>query len=128
LIVPPSLIKMTSDNSDTNRSIVFAHPPNQKKTYVEAQLPVSELNGNAMDVAFVKAVGCTQYPGGCDGLRKDHRFANPVPLGANWRHKYLIDIDGMGYSARLFSLLMSESAVLKTTVYREFFSDWIQPW
>jgi hypothetical protein len=119
---------MTSDNSDTNRSIVFAHPPNQKKTYVEAQLPMSELNGNAMDVAFVKAVGCTQYPGGCDGMRKDHRFANPVPLGENWKHKYLIDIDGMGYSARLFSLLMSESAVLKTTVYREFFSDWIQPW
>jgi hypothetical protein len=58
-----------------------------------------------MDVAFTKAVGCTQYPGGCDGMRRNHRFADTVPLGENWRHKYLIDVDGMGYSARLFSLV-----------------------
>jgi hypothetical protein len=58
-----------------------------------------------MDVAFTKAVGCTQYPGGCDGMRREHRFADAVPLGENWRHKYLIDVDGMGYSARLFALV-----------------------
>jgi hypothetical protein len=61
-------------------------------------------------------------------MRKDHRFADAVPLGENWKHKYLIDIDGMGYSARLFALLKSESAVLKSTVYTEFMSEWIQPW
>lgn len=117
---------MTSDQSNNNRSVVF-RPPGSR-AYVEADLPMHSLNDDMMDIAFVKAVGCTQYPGGCDGMRKDHRFDDPVPLGENWRHKYLIDIDGMGYSARFFSLLMSESAVLKTTVYREFFSDWIQPW
>lgn len=118
---------MTSDLSDVNKTVVFADPPTSTN-YVEAPMTMKHLNDKMMDVAFVKAVGCTQYPGGCDGMRKDHRFADPVPLGENWRHKYLIDIDGMGYSARLFALLMSESAVLKTTVYREFFSDWIQPW
>jgi len=61
-------------------------------------------------------------------MERDHRFADPVPLGEHWRHKYLIDFDGMGYSARLFALLASDSAVVKSTVYREFFSDWIQPW
>lgn len=118
---------MTSDTTANNRSVVFADPPNSDK-YVEGSVAMSDLNSAMMDIAFVKAVGCTQYPGGCDGMRKDHRFADAVPLGENWRHKYLIDIDGMGYSARLFALLMSESAVMKTTVYREFFSDWIQPW
>ncbi|KAG8991784.1 capsule-associated protein CAP1 [Tulasnella sp. 427] len=61
-------------------------------------------------------------------MRKDHRFADAVPLGEHWKYKYLIDFDGMGYSARLFAFLMSESAVIKSTVYKEFFSDWIQPW
>lgn len=118
---------MASDSSDNNRTVVFADPPASDK-YVEGTLPVKHLNERMMDVAFVKAVGCTQYPGGCDGLHRDHRFADQVLLGENWRHKYLIDIDGMGYSARFFALLMSESAVMKATVYREFFSDWIQPW
>ena len=85
-------------------------------------MPIGQLNADIVDAAFTKAVGCTQYPGGCDGMRKDHRFADAVPLGENWRHKYLIDLDGMGYSARYFSLLASESAVMKTSVYTEFFS------
>jgi len=98
------LIKMTSDQSETTRTVVFADPPGTNN-FVSADVPISDLNENMMDVAFTKAVGCTQYPGGCDGMRKDHRFADAVPLGENWRHKYLIDIDGMGYSARLFSLV-----------------------
>jgi len=121
-----SLVRMASDRSAGNRSVVF-QPPGAK-AYVEKPLPLRSLNDEMLDIAFTKAVGCAQYPGGCDGLRKDLRFAEPVPLGENWRHKYQIDIDGMGYFARFLSLLMSQSAVLKTTVYRESFSDWIQPW
>lgn len=95
---------MTSDHSDANKTIVFADPPGTNN-FISASVPVGELNEDIMDVAFTKAVGCTQYPGGCDGMRREHRFADAVPLGENWRHKYLIDIDGMGYSARLFALV-----------------------
>jgi hypothetical protein len=99
-------IKMTSDQSDVEKTVVFADPPGTNN-FVSADVPISQLNEDMMDVAFTKAVGCTQYPGGCDGMRKDHRFADAVPLGENWRHKYLIDVDGMGYSARLFALVRS---------------------
>lgn len=98
------LIKMTSDSSNVNKTVVFADPPGTDH-FISAQVPIGQLNKDMMDVAFTNAVGCTQYPGGCDGMRKDHRFADAVPLGENWRHKYLIDIDGMGYSARLFALV-----------------------
>lgn len=118
---------MTSDSSDANRTVVFPYPPGTPD-YAFTKVPVAKLNEEIMDTAFTKAVGCTQYPGGCDGMRKDHRFADAVPLGEHWKYKYLIDFDGMGYSARLFAFLMSESAVIKSTVYKEFFSDWIQPW
>lgn len=97
-------IKMTSDQSDAEKTVVFADPPGTNN-FVSADVPIAQLNEDMMDVAFTKAVGCTQYPGGCDGMRKDHRFADAVPLGENWRHKYLIDVDGMGYSARLFALV-----------------------
>lgn len=96
---------MTSDQSDVTKTVIFADPPGTNN-FISAEVPIADLNEDMMDVAFTKAVGCTQYPnGGCDGMRKDHRFADAVPLGENWRHKYLIDLDGMGYSARLFSLV-----------------------
>lgn len=103
-------IKMTSDHSKVNKTVVFADPPGTNN-FIAAPAPVGELNEEMMDVAFTKAVGCTQYPGGCDGMRKDHRFADAVPLGENWRHKYLIDLDGMGYSARLFALVSGECSM-----------------
>lgn len=121
------LIKMASDHSNTNKTIVFADPPGTDN-FISAPVPLSELNQEIMDVAFTRAVGCVQYPGGCDRMRKDHRFADAVPLGENWSHKYLIDLDGMGYSARFPALLKSKSAVMKTTVYTEYMSEWIQPW
>lgn len=65
---------------------------------------------------------------GCDGLQEDLRFADAVQLTDHWRYKYLVDVDGMGYSAHFLAFMASESAVLKSSVYREFFSDWVQPW
>ena len=121
-------LRMSSDQSDANRTVVFADPPGTDD-FTYAKVPIKQLNDDFMDAAFTKAVGCMEYkPGGCDGMRSDHRFDDAVPLGEHWRHKYLIDLDGMGYSARFFAFLASDSAVLKNTVYREYFSDWIQPW
>jgi hypothetical protein len=121
-------LRMSSDQSDANRTVVFANPPGTDD-FTYATVPINQLNDDFMDTAFTKAVGCMGYnPGGCDGLERDHRFADVVPLGEHWRHKYLIDLDGMGYSARFLAFLASDSAVIKSTVYREYFSDWIQPW
>jgi hypothetical protein len=61
-------------------------------------------------------------------MRLDHRFSSAVFLTDHWKYKYLIDVDGMSYSAHFLAFMASESAVMKATVYREFFSDWIQPW
>jgi hypothetical protein len=68
------------------------------------------------------------YPGGEEELRKHHRSAEFIPLGEHWAYKYLIDIDGMGYSGRFMALLASESAVIKSTMWGEYITDWLQPW
>ena len=121
-------VHMSSDQSGANRTVVFADPPGTD-SFTFANVPVEQLNNDFMDTAFTRAIKCKFYePGGCRGLRDNYRFAEAVPLGEHWRHKYLIDMDGMGYSARFFAFLASGSAVLKSTVYREYYSDWIQPW
>ncbi|KZO99021.1 glycosyltransferase family 90 protein [Calocera viscosa TUFC12733] len=121
-------IRMTSDvTSDNNRTLVVANPPGTNH-YVAAQVPIPTLN-SFIDAAFTKAVGCSAYPGGgCEAMRREHRFADAVLLNEHWKYKYLMDVDGMGYSARFMGFLASESAVMKTTVYLEYFSEWIQPW
>ncbi|KZT65002.1 glycosyltransferase family 90 protein [Daedalea quercina L-15889] len=122
------LVRMASDKSNTTRTLVFADPPGSTH-YVYVEVPTVELNADVMDVAFVKVVDWYNFPGGLDGLIAAHRFDDGgVNLGDHWRHKYLVDVDGMGYSGRFFAFLESDSAVIKSTVYREFFSDWIQPW
>ncbi|KZT00713.1 glycosyltransferase family 90 protein [Laetiporus sulphureus 93-53] len=122
------LVRMASDTSNVNRTVVFADPPSSTN-YIYADVPISILNEEIMDVAFMKVVDSYNYPGGLNALIRAHRFDDGgVNLGDHWRHKYLVDIDGMGYSGRFFSFMESDSAVIKSTVYKEYFSDWIQPW
>jgi hypothetical protein len=116
---------MAHGSAAGNRTIVHADPLNPGR-FITTAVPAGALNNEIMDAAFVSATG--GYPGGEDALRKSHRFSAAVPLGQHWSYKYLIDLDGMGYSGRFLALLSSESAVIKSTVWREFLSDWLQPW
>lgn len=119
---------MASDKSNVTRAITFPDPPSSSSNYAVAVVPVARLNEEIMDAAFVKAVATESYPGGEEALERDHRFGDTVPLGRHWSYKYLIDMDGMSYSGRFLAFLASDSVPLKSTVYEEFFSDWIQPW
>jgi hypothetical protein len=118
---------MASSTSDFNRTIVFADPPTSTN-YVYASVPIASLNQEIMDVAFVSSVGSDPYPGGLGQQVLDHRFDDAAILSDYWAHKYILDLDGMSYSGKFFAFLGSDSVVIKSSVYQEFFSDWIQPW
>ena len=116
---------MAHESATNNVTIVHASPL-RPDTFISTTVPAKDLNKDIMDVAFVSAVG--SYPGGEKELRKAHRFVDSVPLGKHWSYKYLVDLDGMSYSGRFMALMASHSVVLKSTVYKEYFSDWLQPW
>ncbi|KAF5366142.1 hypothetical protein D9757_010945 [Collybiopsis confluens] len=92
------------------------------------RIPLSAFNQAITDVAFVKATNPDQYPGGLEKLMEEHRFSGGIYLGGHWQYKYLLDLDGMSYSGRFMSFLASDSVPVKSTVYEEFFGDWIEPW
>ncbi|EIW79444.1 glycosyltransferase family 90 protein [Coniophora puteana RWD-64-598 SS2] len=120
------LVRMSGD--DPLKNLTILHPDaSEPSVYAATTLPRAEVNKDIMDVAFTSATGAG-YPGGEKALKEAHRFADAVPLGKHWSYKYLIDVDGQSYSGRFMSFLASDSAVLKSTVYKEYFSDWIQPW
>ncbi|KAJ7497960.1 hypothetical protein B0H11DRAFT_1856429 [Mycena galericulata] len=87
--------------------------------YTTVPVALGELNTDVMDAAFVKEV----VPTGTE-----HRAGDSVELGVAWGYKYLLDLDGTGYSGRFLALLASDSVPVKATVYDEYFSDWIEPW
>ena len=119
---------MASDKSNATRNVIFPDPASSTHNYAAAAVPIGKLNEEIMDAAFVKAVASESYPGGQAALERDHRFGSSVPLGKHWSYKYLIDMDGMSYSGRFLAFLASDSVPIKSTVYEEYFSDWIQPW
>lgn len=121
-------LRMVSDKSNRTKVVTFADPPTSGANWVAAEVPVAMLNEEIMDAAFVKAISAENYPGGQVALEADHRFGDSVPLGRHWAYKYLIDLDGMSYSGRFMAFLASDSVPIKSTVYDEFYTDWIQPW
>lgn len=86
---------------------------------------VAEVNKAALDVAMA----CDPNLGECSYLRSlGYRVEPPGPLSEAWKHKYVLDIDEIGFSPRFFALMESKSAVVKSSVQREFWSDWVMPW
>ncbi|KAJ7677734.1 glycosyl transferase family 90-domain-containing protein [Mycena polygramma] len=50
-----------------------------------------------------------------------------VPRENVYRYKYVLDVDGNSFSGRYLGLLRSGSLVFKSTVFEEYFSDWLRP-
>jgi hypothetical protein len=121
------MVRMASDDTTNNRTVVFADPPSSSN-YVFAKIPTSDLNADIMDVAFVTSVDSYHYPGGLAQQQRDHRFDDAALLRDYWAHKYVLDLDGASYSGKFFAYLGSDSAVVKASVYQEFWSDWLVPW
>lgn len=139
-------VRMTTSNSSSNLTVTFPFPslpsPSspRSKTQTRTQfytttVALAQLNAEIFNVGFTKAIGCATYPrGGCDGIQRDFSFVDDEGEGGGggleeyWAHKYVVDLDGMGASPRFFALMESESAVVKGSVYREFWEGWVQPW
>ncbi|KAJ7779072.1 glycosyl transferase family 90-domain-containing protein [Mycena metata] len=44
-----------------------------------------------------------------------------------YKYKYVLDLDGNSFSGRYLGLLSSGSLVFKSTVFEEYFNDWLRP-
>ncbi|KAG6879152.1 hypothetical protein C0992_004826 [Termitomyces sp. T32_za158] len=80
-----------------------------------------------LDVAFAGSPGSCA-PGTCEELEKIFEWRRPVDLIAAGRYKYVLDIDGNGWSSRFKRLITSNALVFKSTVYPEWFTDRVAPW
>ncbi|KAF8576246.1 glycosyltransferase family 90 protein [Ramaria rubella] len=88
---------------------------------------MSALNSAFMDVAFVGAPMQCQPPV-CDVLKGMFEWRSRQTWQDAWQYKYIMDIDGNGWSARFKRLMTSNSLIFKSTIFPEWYTERIMPW
>lgn len=119
-----TLVAMTQ-RSDGTRSVLTPSSPGKAVGPAEEQ-SYAELN-RVIDVGFTApAVQCS--PELCAKIEREYAFKPRVDRPEHNRAKYLLDVDGNGWSARFKRLMSSRSAVLKATIFPEWYADRVQEW
>lgn len=87
-------------------------------------LPNLNLNSSAHFVDGIARCG------GIDCLAQEQEFANAphVDFQAHWQYKYLMDLDGAGFSGRFLPFLKSGSLPFKVGLFREWYDSRLVPW
>ncbi|KAK4683682.1 hypothetical protein P7C73_g6549, partial [Tremellales sp. Uapishka_1] len=88
-----------------------------------------ELNEKWMDVGLSGGpVQCKKEDGSCDEMAKEIDFMTRVRKEDSLKYKFVVDVDGNGWSSRFRRLLSSNNVVLKSTLYPEWFQEMLIPW
>ncbi|CDZ97802.1 Endoplasmic reticulum protein EP58, contains filamin rod domain and KDEL motif [Phaffia rhodozyma] len=92
-------------------------------------LPEGELNDRLMDIGLAyQPVQCSVEDGTCQEIADELMFRPVLTNEEENFSRYILDVDGNAWSARFKRLLSTESLILKSTIYPEFWNDRIQPW
>jgi hypothetical protein len=64
----------------------------------------------------------------CTEMKEAFADKGDTTMQASQASKYVLDMDGNGFSGRYHRLLRSNSAVVKQTILKEWHDDWLVPW
>nr|GAT52541.1 predicted protein [Mycena chlorophos] len=63
-----------------------------------------------------------------EAIKAEYNIADESsPREDVYRYKYVFDVDGNSFSGRYLGLLRSGTLVFKSTIFLEYFGDWLQP-
>ncbi|KAJ7062767.1 glycosyl transferase family 90-domain-containing protein [Mycena amicta] len=87
-------------------------------------------NAPLMDVAVTAFYEHFCQLDGCDAasIKKEYNITGEnVPREDVYGYKYVLDVDGNAFSGRYLGLLTSGSLVFKSTLFTEYFDQWLRP-
>lgn len=64
----------------------------------------------------------------CDDQATELGLVKPEDFQSHWSYKYLIDLDGAGFSGRFLAFLRSRSLPFKAALFREWYDSRLVPW
>lgn len=123
------LVSLASELSGTANVLMPGSEKNSGQVGKGTEMKKALINPAMMDISFSgKPIACDpQY---CDYLETQFEWRKvQSPNGKEaGNHKYIIDVDGNGWSSRFKRLITSNSLIFKGTAYPEWWLDRSQPW
>ena len=116
-------------NNATESFPILMPYPTQPGSFTYDLLPASSLPdlGLDMDTAIVdEIVRC--WDADCTDQETEFGLTGKSDFQAHWGYRFLMDLDGAGFSGRFLPFLRSRSVVFKTAVFREWWDDRLTAW
>lgn len=118
-------------NNHTSTVLVFLPEPNDSLTYeyqylTPQTLTTSYLNNLAVNTSFVDKI--SRCEDDCVAEKAEFGIASEVPFQDHWNYRYLMDMDGAGFSGRFIPFLQSHSLPFKSSLLREWYDSRITAW
>ncbi|TFK26212.1 hypothetical protein FA15DRAFT_667705 [Coprinopsis marcescibilis] len=116
-----------SNSSTLSRRDGRGEPQSGGDTHESRSLLKSEWAPAMTDIAFAGfPLACEGTT--CDHLREMYEFRKAQGTKEQGQYKFIMDVDGNGWSSRFKRLITTNSLIFKSTIYAEWFTDRIQPW
>ncbi|KIJ63998.1 glycosyltransferase family 90 protein [Hydnomerulius pinastri MD-312] len=92
-------------------------------------IQMSSLNPAMLDIAFAgQPLSCSKSKDQCELLLASYEWRPKQSIAEAGQYKYIMDVDGNGWSSRFKRLMTSNSLIFKSTIYPEWYSDRVAPW
>lgn len=103
--------------------------PNRVDKYTYTTLLGSSLDSIGLNssIRFVDNIVRCADPD-CDAQATEFGLVEPHDFQKHWRYKYLVDLDGAGFSGRFLPFLQSHSLPFKSALFREWYDSRLVPW
>ncbi|KAF9255706.1 hypothetical protein L218DRAFT_950560 [Marasmius fiardii PR-910] len=107
--------------------VVFDKEANETSPVgVPKQLRKARLNPSMLDVGFAGSMQCDWEV--CQKMKELYPEAKRISPKEAGNYKYVLDVDGNGWSGRFKRLMTSNALVFKSTIFPEWYTERVQPW
>ncbi|KAJ5893312.1 hypothetical protein N7495_005003 [Penicillium taxi] len=119
------LSHLVNNNTQNQVSVLLPDGPlAYRYRTMDGSAPAEQLNLRAN----VHLLGPIARCGDCD-LQRDELGTGPrVDFQSHWSHRYLVDLDGAGFSGRFLPFLQSHSLPFRTGLFRQWFDERMISW
>ncbi|KAF9004568.1 glycosyl transferase family 90-domain-containing protein [Cyathus striatus] len=116
--------------NEVNGTVRVLPPDRSKKERVGPlkEYRKARLNPALMDIAFVGDPVLCSPDSFCKEFQRTYAWRQRQNQAEAGKYKYVIDVDGNGWSGRFKRLMTTNAMVFKSTIYPEWYAGRVAPW
>lgn len=99
---------------------------NRLEYIMKRRSDVKNMLETKIDARFTEVKHCAGHD--CTDQSREFKPADDIDLRQHWRYKYLFVAAGTGFSSHFLPFLQSNSVVLKSSIFREWYDDRLVAW